>query len=128
MNTYGFQFNNMIAGNSDNLATYRRPNGYYKSLVLVAMFDGTLHEVAEIRFYRTKSRNYACLWLTHDMVGYGQTGGMAGGYGYDREEAALSEAAGKHGITGDWFDGRRLLEALAAHLDFDTFKVIETYA
>lgn len=125
MSTFNFSALNVA---NDKLMTYRKEKGFYKGLVLVVMDGDNLREYAEIRFYRTAARNYACFWISAPVLGHGQTGGMAGGYGYDRAEAALSEAARKHGITGDWFDARKLLEDLAKHVNAEIYSVIEVHA
>lgn len=123
-----FNFSALTVANDDKLANYRKEKGFYKSLVLVVLDGGAIRDYAEIRFYRTAARNYACFWISNPVLGHGQTGGMAGGYGYDRAEAALSEAARKHGITGEWFDARKLLEALAQHIGAEVYSVIESHA
>ena len=129
MNTYGKNFDfSCFSVSSDDKLTARRKNGFYRAVSLVALVDKEIKEIAEIRFYGTPSRNYACFWLTSPLTGYGQTGGSAGGHGYDREEAALSEAAGKQGITGEWFNAVNLMEALAEYLGLDVYKVVEHFA
>lgn len=123
-----FNFTNMIAARDEKLASFRKENGFYKAFVLVGLDDNQIKEYAEIRFYATKSTNYCCVWLHSEKTGYGQTGGKAGGYGYDREEAALSAAAAKHGISGQWFHAQSLLSALADHLGLTVYSVISSNA
>lgn len=123
-----FNFSALNVSNDPKLASFRKEKGFYKAIVLVGLDGNRIENYAEIRCYRTASRNYACMWISNPITGYGQTGGMAGGYGYNREEAAISEAAKKHGIAGDWFDGRELLESLAEHIGLKVYTTIETYA
>lgn len=125
-----FNFSQINAKNSDDLSKFRKDKGFYKALTLVGLDPnaGHLREFAEIRLYRTPARNYACIWLRGAGMGHGQTGGWAGGYGYNREEAAIREAAEKHGISGEWFDGCKMLEALAGHLALETFLVVESFS
>lgn len=123
-----FNFSALNVTSDSKLTAFRKEKGFYKSIVLVGLDGNRIADYAEIRCYRTAARNYACLWISNPITGHGQTGGMAGGCGYDREEAAISEAAGKHGITGDWFDGRKLLESLAQHIGLEVYSVIESHA
>lgn len=123
-----FNFSGLNVAQDSKLISYRKEKGFYKALVLVVLDSGAIRDYAEIRFYRTAARNYACFWISNPVIGHGQTGGMAGGYGYDREEAALSEAARKHGITGTWFNPRELLESLAQHIGVEVYSVIESHS
>ena len=125
-----FDFSQVNVQSVASIAGYRRENGYYKSYTLVAVHDKEIKSFAEIRCYATKATNYACFWIHSPVLGlYGQTGGKAGGYGYNREEAAISEAATKHGIAvNGWCDPVELLSDLAKHLGLKTFSVIDTYA
>lgn len=125
-----FDFSKMNVQSTESLKNYRKENGYFKSLSLVALHGNEIKSFAEIRHYRTAATNYVCFWIHSPVLGlYGQTGGKAGGYGYDRSEAALSEAAKKHGINvPSWCDERQLLEGLAKHLGLQVYSVIETNA
>lgn len=121
-----FNFSSLVVTSND-IARFRKDNGFYRSLVLVGAVDFQIKEYATIRFYRTKTRNYACFWM-HNEYGFGQVGAVAGGYGYDREEAALSSAARLMGITGDWFDAKQFLKAFADHLHLVVYDVIEAHS
>lgn len=124
-----FNFNNLNVNTTQKLDKFRKEKGFYKAVVLTGLHDNEIKSFAEIRLYRTASTNYACFWIHSPVLGlYGQTGGKAGGYGYDREEAAINNAALEHGISGEWCNGRNLLEALANHLGLKVYTVIETYA
>lgn len=125
-----FDFSQMNVNAETSLKGFRKENGFYKSLSLVALHDGEIKSFAEIRHYATKATNYVCFWIHSPVLGlYGQTGGKAGGSGYDRSEAAVSEAARKHGIkVTAWCDQRQMLEALAKHLGLEVYSVIETNA
>jgi hypothetical protein len=53
--------------------------------------------VATVRVYWPASTAYACVWLNlKDSYAVGK--GKAGGYGYDKESAAISEALESAGI------------------------------
>lgn len=125
-----FDFSQMNVTSEHSLKGFRRDSGFYKSLTLVAMHENEIKSFAEIRHYATKATNYACFWIHSPVLGlYGQTGGKAGGYGYDRSEAAVSQAARAHGIkVPSWCNERELLESLAKHLGLETYYVIETNA
>lgn len=125
-----FDFSQMNVNSEESLKGFRKENGYFKSLTLVGMYEGQIRSFAEIRHYATKATNYACFWIHSPILGlYGQTGGKAGGYGYDRSETAVSEAARKHGIkVPSWCDQTAMLEALAKHLGLGVYSVIETTA
>lgn len=130
MNNAKFDFSQMNVNSEESLKGFRKENGFFKSLTLVAMHEGEIKSFAEIRHYATKATNYACFWIHSPILGlYGQTGGKAGGYGYDRSEAALSEAARKHGIkVPSWCDQRVMLEEFAKYLGLSVYSVIETNA
>lgn len=125
-----FDFSQMNVTSEHSLKGFRRESGFYKSLTLVAMHEFEIKSFAEIRHYRTAATNYVCFWIHSPILGlYGQTGGKAGGYGYDRSESALSSAAAKHGIkVNGWCADKDLLEALANHLGLKVYSIIETYA
>lgn len=122
----GFNFSSLNVNTTDNLQNYRKEKGFYKSLVLAGVYNDEIQTFAEIRYYRTQATNYACFWIHSPILGlYGQTGSKAGGYGYNREEAAIRNAAEKHGIiTPAYCDDRKLLESFAAFLGLKTYTVI----
>lgn len=132
MNTVNksFDFSQMNVDSTQDMHGFRRENGYYKSLTLVALHDGEIKSFAEIRHYATKATNYCCVWIHSPVLGlYGQTGGKAGGFGYNRSESAFSSALAKMNIkTPGWADQRLFLGELANHLGLTVFSVIETNA
>lgn len=130
MTTETFDFSQMNVNSECSLKAFRKEKDFYKAYTLVALHDNEIKSFAEIRHYATKATNYACFWIHSPILGlYGQTGGKAGGYGYDRSEAAVSAAASKHGIkVPAWCDQRQLLEELAKYLGLTVYSVIETNA
>lgn len=125
-----FNFSQMNVDSTESLKPFRKENGFYKSLTLVALHNNEIKSFCEIRHYATKATNYCCVWIHSPVLGlYGQTGGKAGGCGYDRSEAAFSEAVNKMGIkTPSWADQRNFLEDLAKHLGLEVYSLIETNA
>lgn len=123
-----FDFSQMVVDSTTPMKDFRRENGFYKSLTLVGLHEKEIKSFAEIRHYATKATNYVCVWIHSPLLGlYGQTGGKAGGYGYDRSEAAFSEAVAKFNIkTPSWADQRVFLEEFAKHLGLNVYSVIET--
>lgn len=132
MNTVNksFDFSQMNVDSTESIRTFRKEKGFYKSLTLVALYGEEIRSFAEIRHYATKATNYCCIWMHSPVLGlYGQTGGKAGGYGYDRSESAFSSAVAKMNIkTPSWADQRVFLTELANHLGLSVFSVIETNA
>lgn len=125
-----FDFSKMVVESTESLKGFRKENGYYKSLSLVGLHDNQIKSFAEIRHYATKATNYVCFWIHSPILGlYGQVGAKAGGYGYDRSEAAISQAARKFNIdVPSWCDQQTLLEELAKYLGLKVYSVIETNA
>lgn len=125
-----FNFSNIVVESTESLKGFRKENGYYKSLSLVALYGEEIRSFAEIRYYATKATSYVCFWIHSPILGlYGQVGGKAGGYGYNRSEAALSQAASKFNIdVPSWCDERALLEEFAKYLGLEVYSVIETNA
>jgi hypothetical protein len=73
---------------------HRRENGFTKGYKL---FNRKQEQIADVRIYWGSSRCYAVIWVSHK--GYYLSGsGFAGGYGYHKESAALSEAIQSAGI------------------------------
>ena len=129
MNTYKtvFNFDNFKAICDDQIGKCRKEKGFYKSYKLVAVVDEEITEVATLNLYHTNATNYACLWMHWTNIkgwDHGYVGGKASGYGYNREEAAIHVAANKLGITGNWFNGEQLLDAMARYFDMKGAKVI----
>lgn len=129
MNTT-YDFSQMVVTSSTDLRNFRKENNFYKAVHLVGLIDNEIKDLAEIRFYTTGKTNTAIFWMHCPILGmYGHTAGKAGGYGYNREDAAFMQAVEKMGVK---FDGyatpRQFFEALAKHLGVKVFSVIESYA
>lgn len=102
---------------SRNIASYRRENSFWKSLSLIDLDAGK--EVASVRFYGANAAVYCVAWINGDARGYGK----AGGYGYHKPSAAMSEALLRAGVHLDQSidgvgDGAMIdaLEALATFM------------
>ena len=124
-----FDFSQMVATSSD-LGNMRKSNNFYKATHLVALVDDEIKDLAEIRYYGTGKINTAILWMHSTILGlYGSAAGKAGGYGYNREEAARSQAIEGFGITvPSWCDEREFFEALADHLGVKVYSIVSSYA
>jgi len=104
---------------SSNVRTCRKEKGFYRQISIMCVSDGAVPVIA--RFYwpgRDGASNcYACAWIRGDDA-FGHGGGKAGGYGYHKESAALSDALDSAGVTlPDPIDGRggmAMREALLA--------------
>lgn len=92
---------------SDRIAMHRKENGFYRQISILDRDTG--HSIVTARFYwpgRDGASNcYACVWVHGDNC-HGRGGSKAGGYGYHKESAAISEALHDAGITfNEPFDG-----------------------
>jgi hypothetical protein len=97
------------APESRSLGSYRKEqHGLYKQYTILDLgaeaypcaYTGmpTHPAVATVRVYWPASTAYACVWLNFsDSYSVGK--GKAGGYGYDKESAAIEEALRSAGIT-----------------------------
>lgn len=128
--TKTFDFSQMNVDSTESVGSFRKENGFYKSLTLVALYGEEIRSFAEIRHYATKATNYCCVWIHSPILGlYGQVGAKAGGYGYDRSEAAFSSAVNKFYIKRpSWSDQRAFLKEFAQYLGLDVYSVIESNA
>lgn len=111
----------------DSVGKNRKEKGFYKGLTIVGLVGDKLEDLAEIRYYHTASTNYACVWLHSSILGlYAHTGGKASGYGYNREEAALSVAISRLNIKTQhsFISDREFLEAFAEYLGVKVFTVV----
>lgn len=102
-----------------------------QAISLIGLKGTTARELITLRVYATttRGRNYASIWIHggHGDKGdlYGAGHGWAGGYGYHRVSAAVSDALTSAGVklsldisgVGDEAI-RTALEALAAHLGY----------
>jgi hypothetical protein len=78
--------------------THRKENNFSHSYKVV-VFDGKeLYIPIDCRIYWTNSRCYCCLWAYSKNSGAITCSGYAGGYGYDKESAAVGEALRNGGI------------------------------
>lgn len=102
------------------------------AISVIGLKGSTARELITVRIHCTKShgRNYASIWIHggHGDKGnlYGAGHGWAGGYGYHRVSAAVSDALNSagvklsHDIAGVGDEAiRTALEALAAHLGYN---------
>lgn len=122
-----FDFSQMtISFSGIEMRKYRKEDGFYKSLILVGVVEGDLIELAQINYYKTKARNYACMWLSSPILSlYGVVGDYAGGYGYNKEHAAFEGCLDKMQIkTNGAFDDHKFLEGLACYLGVEKFKIV----
>jgi len=73
-------------------------NGEYQVMALNE--DGTICRKISCRLYSTKAMNYCCVWIScnGDIV---SGSGSAGGYGYNRMSAAVSDALKACGFKFD---------------------------
>lgn len=128
MNTT-YDFSQMVVNSSD-LRTARKEKNFYKAVHLVGLVDNEIKDLAEVRFYGTGKTNTAVLWIHSPNLGlYGSEFGKAGGYGYNREDAAFQEAIRKMGIKGNGYHTPHdFFEALAKYLGVAVYSVIESHA
>jgi hypothetical protein len=97
MKTTNFTF---IPNGSIN-RSYRKENHFYGEYQVMALNDdGTICRKISCRLYSTQAMNYCCVWIS--KAGETISGsGSAGGYGYNRMSAAVSEALKQCGYTFD---------------------------
>lgn len=79
---------------SRNMDSYRKENGFYREVT--ALDPATGRAVVTARIYFPGSVAYCALWVFGGAYGRGL--GKAGGYGYHKPSAALSEAVSDAGI------------------------------
>jgi len=107
------------------------------AISVVGLRDSKMREVVSARCWMGRSRGssvvYATVWVHGDNQGdNGCAGhGRAGGYGYHKESAAISEALGSAGITlAEAIDGRGesavhdALRAVALHLGYEGVLIV----
>lgn len=61
--------------------------------------------IVDCRTYSTDRMAYCCIWINHKKL-YKSGSGSAGGYGYDRESAAVADALYNAGIDINNISGR----------------------
>lgn len=74
-----------------NAKSHRKENSFYKSLSLISFKDNQFSEKLIVRFYGSGQTVYCCVWGSINGNHFNGSG-KAGGYGYDKESAAFSEA------------------------------------
>lgn len=126
MTTYNFS---KMAMASHDLSKFRKEKDFYRATTLCGLVDNKIISLAEVRYYGTGKTNTAILWIHSPILGlYGNAVGKAGGYGYNREEAALNQAARAHGIqVPDYCSEVHLLESLAEYLGVTVHNVTSTF-
>lgn len=121
-------FSQMVVDSSVNIGKHRKEKNFYKTIHLVGLVENEIRDLAEVRFYGTGSTNTAILWIHSPILGlYGSTYGKAGGYGYNREDAAFQQAVDAMYVnyTG-YLAPRTFFERLAQHLGVSVFTIIES--
>lgn len=124
-----FNLQQMVVTPAD-LGNARKEKNFYKSVHLAGLVVDRIVDLAEVRFYGTGKTNTAIVWIHSPILGlYGSEWAKAGGYGYNREDAALQGAIRKMGVKVEGYaDARGFMEALAKHLGVDVFSLIESHA
>lgn len=87
---------------------HRKDNHFCQQYTAVCFNSTNAYDAVTLRIYATESRTYCCIWVHGNCSWDGCTGeywrngsGYAGGYGYHRASAAVSEAIQNAGITLD---------------------------
>ena len=118
------------------VASNRKEKAFSHQYTLCVVVKGDVKEVMQARIYSTNSRNYACVWISSTgKTPYASGGGYAGGYGYHRASAALSNALDDAGITlSEAIDGRgesameESLTAIGKALGYRKMRIIRAHA
>lgn len=113
-----------------NARAHRKENKLYRAYKL---FDlDNKRELVDLRVYFPKTVCYACLWMRSDNPNTLCTGSAkAGGYGYDKTEAAVKSAFIAAGVTLEHqYNEHRptaILEALAEYWGVKNFHIFEAW-
>lgn len=103
--------------------SYRKEKGY-AGTYLVVDSEGIVK--IDLRIYWTAHTCWACVWL----VG-GSGSGKAGGYGYDKESAAVWSAFKSAGVSISGLSGtgmiKEALELVATEMGLTNFKIFHTH-
>jgi len=87
-----------------------KDGSFSQSYIALVIDDwgNTVHEVVNLRLYQTKTAAYCRLFVNSADHGITATGsGKAGGYGYNRQSAAASEAISNAGfMLSETIDGQ----------------------
>lgn len=129
MENVKFDFSAMNVDATESLKGIRKENNFYKAVHLVGMVDNEIKDLAEVRYYGTGKTNTAIIWIHSSILGlYGSSYGKAGGYGYNREQAAFEMAVNHFNIkTTGWVTDESFFEALANHLGVKTYSLIHSH-
>lgn len=102
-----------------NIYSYRREKSFDSQLSLIDLDKG--REIACVRFYQPDEVVYCVVWIDSDKPARGY--GKAGGGGYHKRSAAMSEALARAGVVlSEPINGcgdsamDAALEALAHHM------------
>lgn len=103
---------------SSDVTANRKEKNFYKELAaIIILQDGSTKTIC-FRFYATASKHYCCVFASLGSE-WLHTSGNAGGYGYNRESAALYDALKKAGIDFSGLSGsgqcEEALKMLADH-------------
>lgn len=124
-----YDFSQMVVTSSTDLRSARKEKNFYRAVHLVGLVDGEIKDLAEVAFYGTGKTNTAILWIHSPILSlYGATTGKAGGYGYNREDAAFQSALRGMGIKSTGYElPRDFFPALADYLGVKVYSVIESH-
>lgn len=116
-----------------NAKAHRKENNYTGGLKLIS-FDTDkkqFGETLDVRFYSTNAITYCCVWGSIKGE-YFNGSGKAGGYGYDRKSAALSNALQSAGfnVSGLSATGQNELavETIAQLSELENYTIVRVHA
>lgn len=121
---------NFTPKNAINAKAHRKENKLYRAYKL---FDcESKDELVDVRVYWAGHTCYACVWMRGNKKGERATGSAkAGGYGYDKTEAAVKSAFIAAGVTLEHqYNEHRptaILEALAEYWGVKNFHIFEAW-
>lgn len=130
MQNVKFDFSKMVVQSGENLGIDKLQKHFYKAAHLVGLVDGKIMDLCEIRIYGTGKTNTAILWMHSPVLGlYGSSKGHSGGYGYNREDAAIQRAIEGLGVDIEGYaTARDFFESLAKHLGVSVYSILESHA
>jgi hypothetical protein len=93
------QVKSLNAKNAINAKAHRKEKNFMGEHIGLAVVDGEIKIVVNLRIYGTQARNTVCLWFHNEgWTISGSGSGSAGGYGYHRPSAAAEEAFKASGV------------------------------
>lgn len=93
------QIKALNAKDAINAKAHRKEKNFMEEYIGLAVVNGKIKTVVNLRTYGTQARNTVCLWFHNEgWTISGSGSGSAGGYGYHRPSAAASEAFKKAGV------------------------------